>query len=257
MPNAQTHMASVYDLLEDSGLTSAYPWLTGEAEKSAFFLGAISPDVRIVSGHSREETHFFAIEPDGLHLEAPTPAQAMVATWAELADPHRLGSERAAFVAGYMTHLMMDIVWVEHIVMKGIYIPGEQWSTRHPNWRLYSLLMTYLEYRAAERVPAGCEAWLKSPAPDQWLPFVADKDLLAWRDHVVERIEGGTRLISAMFAWSNGLTADILENIVLSEEQMADEVFVTIPKQSVLLFEQEATARSAEVVAAYLSGKMK
>lgn len=251
MPNAQTHLASVWDLLNRPPIQAVFGWLAEPEAQAAFLLGAISPDVRIVSGHSREETHFFGIPA----LDPRSAPVIFLDTWPELANAALVSRQQAAFISGYMTHLVMDQVWVERIVMDGLFIEGLEWGIGHPNWRLYSILMTYLEYRAASRLPRVALERLSAARPDHWLPFVEDKHLAAWRSHVLSHVgPGGARHISRLFARTNGLTSDEMESIVLSDEQMAAEVYGVISPAQIVIFDAETTSHSVEVVSGYLSG---
>src|SRR5512138_2301649 len=132
MPNAETHLTAACDLLAEPDITRAYPWLADETCYSAFLLGSVSPDVRAIGGQTREETHFFTIPFEDERL-APA---VMCGSWPQIASAAKLAPTRAAFVAGYMTHLIMDQTWVEMIVMPGLFIPGTTWGHQHPNWRL-------------------------------------------------------------------------------------------------------------------------
>ncbi|GAB4476988.1 MAG: hypothetical protein Kow00124_19670 [Anaerolineae bacterium] len=230
-------------------------WLYDDrGARSAFYLGAVAPDARIVSGQRREETHFFDIP----GAEGDPPAQeVMLARWPELrcrAAPS--DRQRAALVAGYITHLVMDQTWVEMIVMPGLFIEGMTWNTNHPNWRVYSILMTYLEYRASQRLPREVLVELSSAAPAAGLPFLSLEHLLGWRDHVVHHIEaGGARQVSRLFARSSGLTTEALEGIVSSEEQMAREAYHLVPHRWLQAFEAEAADRSLRAVLRYLGDR--
>ncbi len=249
MPNAQTHITAVCAMLAQPPIQAAFRWLADEDARSAFLLGAISPDVRAISGQKREETHFFTIPPDD-----PRPAQVvMLEVWPELRRATALSRPHAAFVAGYITHLVMDQTWIEQIVMPALFVEGATWGVDHPNWRLYSILMTYLEYRAAAHLPEDAVETLLKATPNRWLPFVADTHLTAWRDHVVQHIrEGGARRLSVMFARTSGLEPDELEAIVLSEERMALEAFRLVPRERLAAFERETQARSLRAVLDYL-----
>lgn len=247
MPNSQTHLAAVWSLLARPPLQAAFPWLGEEHVQSALLLGAVAPDVRVVSGQLREETHFFDI-PTG---EQPG-HDALFAAWPVLADSAALGAEQAAFVGGYLTHLIMDETWVEVVVMEGLFVEGLQWGPGHPNWRLYGLLMTYLEYQAAERLPPRAVELLGEAEPHGWLPFAADEHLRGWRDYVVSTIrQGGPRLLSRMFARSTGLSEADLESIVLSEERMAAEVFELIPRAQLAAFEVQTAQQAEAAVSRY------
>lgn len=249
MPNSETHMASVWKLLAQPPIRAAVPWLADEQARAALLLGAISPDVRAFSGHTREETHFFDI-PAG---DVPGHEQ-MLARWPELREAAALPPAHAAFVAGYMTHLIMDQTWLEMIVMPGLFVEGVRWDTDHPKWRPYSLLMTYLEYRAADCLPGEAVELMAQAEPERWLPFVPDDTLARWRDHVVSIIRGGgPRLISQMFARSNGMSEDEMEAIVLSDERMAGEVFESIPRERIQAFNAETDRRSQAAITHYLA----
>ena len=251
MPNAETHLTAACDLLAEPAIVQAFPWLANDACRSAFLMGAVSPDVRAIGGQTREQTHFFTIPPDD---DRPAPAM-MCADWPQIARAATLSAPQAAFIAGYMTHLIMDQTWVEMVVMPGLYLAGSAWGLRHPNWRLYCILMTYLEYRAAARLPASSARQMSGAAPQGWLPFVADRDLAAWRDRVGKLIDGGgPRLVSSALSQSCGLDPARMEEIVQSEPEMAREAYPTVSQDRLLAFEAETARRSRDQVIAYLAG---
>jgi hypothetical protein len=253
MPVAHTHLAAVWTLLASPAVREVFPY--GPAEggaRSAFLLGAVSPDVRAVSGQAREETHFFSIPPQG---EIPAQAQ-MLARWPELRDAPAHDPLRAAFVAGYITHLVMDQTWAEMIVMPGLFIEGQAWGALHPKWRIYSLLMTYLDDQASQRLPGGLAEQLVRAKPRGWLPFVQDGHLIRWRDHVAGIISsGGISPLIRLFALSNGMPVKALEAIIRSEERMEAEVYRYVPRERLAAFEAETARRSQQAVRAYLLGQ--
>jgi len=250
MPNAETHLAAACDLLALPDIQAGFPWLSADSSRAAFLLGSISPDVRAVSGHPREATHFFAIPP----TDARPASQVMLDDWPALLS---ISDEtRAAFVAGYMTHLIMDQTWVEMIVMPSLFIDDQKWDARHPNWRLYGILMTYLEYRAGPRLPAGTTQSVAGARPKGWLPFVRDMFLKQWGGHVARIIrQGGPRLVSSGLVKTCRMGADEMEAIVTSEDEMAREAYATVPRDQIAAFEAETARRCQETVTQYLSGQ--
>jgi hypothetical protein len=250
MPNAQTHLAAACDLLAQPAVITAFPALSGAAAQAAFLLGAIGPDVRAMSGHSREATHFFEIPPAD-----ERPAQVMMfEAYPELADFTTLPPEQAAFIAGYVTHLVMDETWLRIVVMPGLFIDGMPWGTEHPNWWAYSLLMTWLEYRAADRLCEIAILGLSVAQPHHWLPFVTDDSLRRWRDHVAGLIGlGGARLVSAMFAHTNDISPAELEAIVLDDARMEVEAFSVVSRERLRAFEAETAQHSESAVVTYFT----
>jgi hypothetical protein len=249
MPHAQTHLVAACEVLAQPALLESFPWLADDAAQSAFLLGAISPDARILSGQPREATHFFNIPP-----EEDRPAQArLLDEWPALRRVSVADGQRAACVAGYITHLVMDQTWVEQIVMPGLFIEGLEWGVGHPNWRLYTILMTYLERRAESRLPEDALGQLKRAQPDGWLPFLDDQTLIRWRETIVRIVEGGgAARVSREFARTNGLAAGEMAAIVGSEARMAQVAYPTVPRERLLAFEDESRSRSAGAVMDYL-----
>jgi hypothetical protein len=239
MPTASAHLAAAIDLLDDPAL-AARPRLASGEPRGAFLLGTISPDVRVVSSLSREETHFFDIP---LSQGAPA-SQRLLDRHPALADANALPEAQAAFVAGYMAHLVMDEAWLEFVVMPYIYREDTPWGTDHPNFRLYSLLMTYLAERGGKRLPQAQVDVLRAVQPDGWLPFASDADLVFWRERVLEHalVDAG-RQTAQMFAEVMGSNGSALYAVVCSEEAMAREVFSVVPPGTLETFQREAHQR--------------
>ncbi len=98
MPGVRLHLTIARDLANDlgSGLV--------DAERGAYYLGATTPDIRALTRWDRERTHFFSLndfdEQSGVHrLFEQEPA---------LRDASALDAPTAAFMAGYISHLVLD-----------------------------------------------------------------------------------------------------------------------------------------------------
>jgi hypothetical protein len=252
MPNSQTHLLCASALLSDLRSLPETAWLGQNDAQAAFLLGSISPDVRAVSGQSREATHFFTIP-----FSDDRSAQiTMLDEYPQVARTRVSDPVQAAFVAGYFTHLIMDQTWVEQVVMHTLFIEGEAWGIYHPNWRTYALLMAYLEYQSAAQLPPNTSEQMRSASPHQWLPFVLDNHLELWCEHVSNLIQsGGARALSMMLARSCRMTPDELEAIVLSPSQMADQAFHTVPSEKLAAFQSETTRRCRASVLEYLTAE--
>ena len=79
-----------------------------EADRGAYYLGATTPDIRVLTRWDRERTHFFTLddfnEQSGVHrLFELEPA---------LRDAAGVDASTAAFVAGYISHLVMDEAYI-------------------------------------------------------------------------------------------------------------------------------------------------
>src|SRR3990172_4780260 len=98
MPPLGLHMTVARDLARELKQPAI------EAERGAYYLGATTPDIRIITRWDRARTHFFDLnefeQQNGVHrLFEQEPA---------LLDVSSLNPATAAFVAGYISHLVMD-----------------------------------------------------------------------------------------------------------------------------------------------------
>ena len=105
MPPLFLHLATARDVREALGAGVL------EEHAGAYYLGATSPDIRVLTRWERERTHFF-----NLHvMEHQDSIAAMFEAHPQLADAERLNPETAAFVAGYMGHLALDETWITQV----------------------------------------------------------------------------------------------------------------------------------------------
>lgn len=100
------------------------------AAQPAYFAGAIAPDARVRDEAAREATHFYSFRDS---CTWGTSTRRLFSTYPKLADPASLTESQTAFVAGYLTHLAADEVFVvrlgEHAVRgNGQAIGGLSWA---------------------------------------------------------------------------------------------------------------------------------
>lgn len=100
------------------------------ASQPAYYAGAIAPDARVRNEAAREATHFYGFR-DPTTWGAAT--RRLFQTYPRLADPAALSRPQAAYVAGYLTHLAADEVFVarlgQHAVQgNGPAIGGLSWA---------------------------------------------------------------------------------------------------------------------------------
>ncbi|MDE2902246.1 MAG: zinc dependent phospholipase C family protein [Chloroflexota bacterium] len=100
------------------------------AAQPAYYAGAIAPDARVRNEAAREATHFYSFRDSSTW---GTATRRLFSAYPELADPASLTQSQTAFVAGYLTHLAADEVFVvrlgEHAVQgDGSAIGGLSWA---------------------------------------------------------------------------------------------------------------------------------
>ena len=105
MPNPPTHI----DLALESMRRLEHPAL--EKYPGSFLLGSTAPDIRIITRDRREETHFVPLSNDVVGAGA----ENMLRCYPRLSMTSGLSGPTIAFIAGFISHLISDEVWIIHM----------------------------------------------------------------------------------------------------------------------------------------------
>lgn len=82
-----------------------------EAERGHLYLGSTTPDIRVITRWDRRDTHFFDLS----CFEEQSGVAELLRTHPELADIGKLSPPTVAFMAGYISHLVMDETWINDV----------------------------------------------------------------------------------------------------------------------------------------------
>ena len=137
MPTPIQHLVIAEQLLRDAALPSALRDRLSE-QRGAFLFGNTAPDVQVVSNQTREATHFFQIP----FIRTPQPQQTLFRTHPALAQARSLPAAHAAFVAGYICHLWLDIIWVRDIYLPA-FGPFARWDTMRDRLLFHNILRAW------------------------------------------------------------------------------------------------------------------
>jgi hypothetical protein len=150
-----------------------------DADRGAYYLGATTPDIRVLTRWDRERTHFFSLadfgEQSGVHR--------LFETEPALRDASALDSPTTAFMAGYISHLVMDEDYITQI-----YRPmfGERSELRDDALSDVMDKMLQWDVERAECERAACDddirQALAETAVEVNVDFIARDTLLQWRD---------------------------------------------------------------------------
>ena len=247
MPTPVNHLIMARETIESEELAPAARRLL-EAERGPFLLGHTAPDVQTVSARPRHETHFYTIPPRN-----DTPAyHVLLTTYPKLARPDRLAPPHAAFLAGYLAHLLVDEMWWRE-EFHPLFGPQAGWATWEERLFLHNVLRTWLDREDQARLDGGEADVLAAAEPEGWLPFVRDEELRAWRDLLVEQLRPGREIRTAeVFAARMHLPAEAVEEALRSSEQMA-RIFRHVPFSRLRAYRADALRRSTELLNQYLS----
>jgi hypothetical protein len=174
MPGLRLHLTIARDLAADLDAPAI------EADRGAYYLGATTPDIRAMTRWDRQKTHFFDLadfgEQSGVHRLFEQEAQ--------LRDVTKLDPPTAAFMLGYISHLVMDEDYITEI-----YRPlfGER-SPLHSNEKadvMDKTLQWDIERADCDANPGKMDEIRRSlveTAVEVNVDFIARDTLLQWRD---------------------------------------------------------------------------
>ncbi len=214
----------------------------------AFLLGSVAPDARVSSGISRADTHFFDYKP----VIDPPPEAVMLARHPALRREAIQNTDKAAFVAGYNAHLAMDVVWCTDLLFP-CFIYADDWAPPAARHLALHVLLGYLDDRDRRKLPDSDYWQLSSAAPDDWLPFMSDSVLAAWRDLIASQLApGATSQTFDILGKRIGMAATELSTLV--SDQMPTLVWTNVSPARVAEVEEAMYTATRSAVLAYLNG---
>jgi len=249
------HLSLAEEILCGDALPSAVCRLLIQ-QRGPFLLGHTAPDVQTLSGQHRDATHFYAIPrtpppAPPLRGEGRRPAhETLFAAHPGLASAETLPPPQAAFVAGYISHLLLDELWLDDIFRR-YFLPD--WGPLRERVFLHNVLRTWMDREDLQRLDGSVVTALRGTEPRGWLPFVRDEHLRAWRDWLVEQLGPGRSVQTAeVFARRMRVSVAEVEAVLSSPRQMEERVFRHIPRAALRAFHDVGYERSVALIGWYI-----
>ena len=110
MPTPFLHLTYAVELLSHRDLTAALCEKLQPAT-GAFLLGNTAADIQTLTHASRISTHFYRIR----DAQPCWGWEMMLTEYPHLTNPHHMDIEKAAFISGYLVHLLWDEIWTREI----------------------------------------------------------------------------------------------------------------------------------------------
>ncbi|MGD2177357.1 MAG: zinc dependent phospholipase C family protein [Anaerolineae bacterium] len=245
MPTPFTHLTLAEEMLRRHDLSIATRRHLTQ-QRGPFLLGHTAPDVKTVSGQRREACHFYTVP-----RTSDRPAcDALFDAYPSLAHGDALPKPQAAFVAGYVAHLVVDEVWLDD-VFRHYFL--QDWAPLRERLFLHNVLRTWLDSRDQAKLNGKVVQALREVEPHEWLPFVDDGHLRAWRDWLVEQLSSAQRMQTAeVFARRMGIPAEEVQAVAQSPNQMEERVFRYFPRSALASFRETVYRRTITLVGSYM-----
>ncbi len=249
VPTPFYHLSLAEDLLSYPGLSDTVRQFLHNS-RAEFLFGNTAPDVQVVSGQPRQRTHFFSLPV----LPGDPPGwERLLNDHPHLAKAHLLKASQLAFITGYLCHLQADWYWVNEIFAPS-FGPRCTWSSFRERLYLHNVLRAYLDQRILPSIRSGMHSTLSLVEPDGWLPFVADRHLVQWRDLLTPQLVPGAAIQTVeVFASRQGISVPEFYALLESEERMREEVFVHLPLNIVDDYREKMLVENAHLITHYLA----
>ncbi|MGH2608672.1 MAG: zinc dependent phospholipase C family protein [Tepidiformaceae bacterium] len=250
MPPIAVHMVLARQVAQSLGAGKL------DAGSGAYLLGATTPDIRVLTRQDRFSTHFFDLNgPD--HQDS---VGEFLKVNQHLIDPGVLNEETRAFVAGYISHLILDEQYIT-----GVY---RRFFARHDELggKIRANVMDRLLQFDMERAYGDPEvkrqitAALASTIDAIDCGFVPSETLARWRDVAADvanremdwdRMRG---MIANHLRFSGLEEGETLTGFLDSLPELLDETIAHITDTELQAFVDRATAAAGEAVEKYLCG---
>ena len=217
-----------------------------------YLLGATTPDIRIITKQSRETYHFSSLDFRDIGAGAEGLFEAHPGL-RDTADP-----ATRALVAGYLSHLYADEVWI--VTMFRPYFAGTSAFADNTEAMVMDRVLQLALDREAFAVPEFRPGMLTERSGAVELPFLSQDTLAEWRTWVVEFLESGFSWDRLRFMARRISRGDeshpahlIAAGFVDGLPESLDRLYATLPAGEPARYTTEAVDTIVENVGAYLS----
>ena len=218
-----------------------------------YLLGSTSPDIRVITGRPRAETHFYDVNADNVESGIPKLLET---------HPHlvQLQGRPKAFLSGYITHLATDELWIEQVYRPYFGRDSVLNSTLEANI-MDRVLQFYMDRK--ERVErAQFKAfydYIFQADPGDEVQFIDLPTLHRWREVVGNILnqdptwEGFRSFSVRRFLGRSEVNDEQVRALFESLPEVLERTLKHVSPERVAAFREDAIQRSASAVRRYLS----
>ncbi len=245
MPTPVVHLYLAQEILQ----SGAAGYLNGCV--SDYLLGSIAPDAWSIAGVTRRQAHILPIPiPAGKRV-----VEELLTLYPHLRASQALAPARAAFVAGYMAHLLVDEIWYHRIFEP--YFSREQPGDAPIGTRLlwHNVLRLHCENALQDRLAGDLADALAGSAPGYAFPLFDDAALSVWRDRISAELRpGASRRSAEVFAARLKAPVEQLLEILADPVALERLVLGRLPAGLLAEFSAAGIEQAGQLTQRYLAG---
>ena len=252
MPNPPTHM----DLAMEGLRLLDHPLL--EKHLGSFLLGCTAPDIRIITRGKRADTHFAPLSNDVVG----TGAETMFRCYPRLARASHLPGQTAAFMAGYISHLVSDEVWIIHMY-RPYFAEGGVFQDAVEGNIMDRTLQLEMDQRAARagRGMDDLKHHMADAASGIEVGFIPTETLARWQEWLLG-------VPQSRFSWErlrfmvrrqypdapdNGAIMHRVDRFIATLPQGLDQIFARVPGTELESYRERSVQEWARIAGEFLS----
>ena len=248
MPSLGSHMARARTVAERLALPEI------DADRGAYYLGCTAPDIRVITRMDRRVTHFYNLD----ELGQQDSIARMFAEHPRLAERPSLDATTTAFIAGYLTHLVLDEAFIADVYRPyfGAFSPIDT----DPRSNVLDRALQYeLDRRDREDRAAMAEIGtaIAAARPVCGIPFIADDHLVEWvavSEEVASLAPDYGRFQRMMTRHLElaGYSIDDINRYCEAPAVLVSEAFGIVGEERIVRFWHDVEERMGERVRSYL-----
>jgi len=219
------------------------------------YLGSTAPDIRVITRWERERTHFFNLG----DFEEQSGVAGLFQAYPRLAQPAVLTTPTVAFVAGYLTHLVMDETWITAIYRPFFGERSPLGGNLRANIMDRAMQFSMDREKRSQRELMGhvlnevarCDLALE-------IDFIDGDTLRRWQEVMIDVVNHPPdwerfRYVAGRHLREAGIESpEAFEEFVRSLPDLVDETLRYLTEERVRAFAEESLKRSTEAVKEYL-----
>ncbi len=250
MPNYSTHIDLADQILKVLDMPTLF------LNKGSFLMGSTAPDIRIITKASREKYHFASIQFDQLG-EGIT---GFFNKEPHLANPKNISDVTASFIAGFLTHIIADEMWI-----MSMYRPlfGNNNIFEDPvigNFmdRVIQLDMDRMARNRMNNME-NVKLLIQNSRHEFNLGFISNQEIALWRNWLLMAMSKQFSWERVRFMAKRGTSTDKLELVdsladkfLVSIEQSIESLYEQLPKDSIIKYQNRVIEESQRTIRKYL-----
>ena len=223
-------------------------------DRSSFYLGSTAPDIRVITKGDRADTHFYSL--DDLHYQDSV--AVMLDRYPQLIKTPDREKKVIAFIAGYITHLVLDNAWIEEIYRPtfGVYSSIND----DPKSNILDRVLQYeLDIRDRSDLDMIKEVSITiniEHVPPN-IPFIKNEYLIQWFGMMNDVIQqkpdySGFKRMLARHLKNAGYDEVAIDNFSTDPQSIIEEAFGVVTNEKLNHFWQKAEQEMFDQVRHYL-----